>query len=382
MKTYLIHTETICGHQLEYLHHLYLGAMERPSDRFIFLVPVRFTVDSAKLEWPEAENIQIEVMNPEDEEPSDSGILSRGWRNSKTIRKYVRQYHATDVVLITLMKYLPFLPFFLNRHVRVCGIIYRIYLYEWQQESRLMRWQDAFKYLLLSRLRVFHRVLMCNDSASAHYLNRLFHTTKFRYMPDPVGALPDYPGRDIREELGISQSEKVFLHPGSMYSYKNSLGILRALCLLDEKSPNKPVVIFAGQVRDGIRAEFDQLYQQAASHARLFFLQGYLPFERMADLFVTCDDVLIPYSVKGQSSGIVGHAAYYGKPVVVVKGGVIGKMVRKWKLGYLLEDDSETSIYHFLVDALAQSSVSTTGNTYAEAHTIEKFYKTVFDDKI
>ena len=380
MKTYLIHTQTIGGHQLEYLHHLYLGALERPSDRFIFLVPGRFTVDSAKLDWPEADNIQIVVMNSEDEVPSDCGLLSKGWRNSKTIRKYVRQYHVTDVVVITLMEYLPFLPFFLNRHVRVSGIIYRIYLYEWQHESRLMRWQDAFKYFLLSRFRVFHRVLMCNDSASAHYLNRLFHTTKFSYMPDPVGALPDYPGRDIREELGISPSEKVFLHPGSMYGYKNTLGILRALCLMDEKRADKPVVILAGQVREGIRAEFDQLYQQAASHARLFFLQGYLPFERMADLFVTSDYVLIPYSVKGQSSGIVGHAAYYGKPVVVVKGGVIGKMVRKWKLGYLLEDDSATSICHFLDDALDQAPVSTTGNTYAEEHTIKKFYKTVFDD--
>ena len=129
----------------------------------------------------------------------------KGWRNAKTIRRYVRQYHATDVVVITLMEYLPFLPFFLPRRVRVCGIIYRIYLYEWRHESRLMRWQDAFKYFLLSRFRVFHRVLMCNDSASAHYFNRLFHTTKFRYMPDPVGALPDYQGRDIREELGISR---------------------------------------------------------------------------------------------------------------------------------------------------------------------------------
>lgn len=380
MKTYLIHTPVISGHQLEYLHHLYLGALERPSDRFFFVVPGRFTIDSAKLEWPEAEHIQILVMNPEDEVPSDCGLLSKGWRNAKTIRKYARQYHVTDVVVITLMEYLPFLPFFLPRRVRVSGIIYRIYLYEWQHESRLMRWQDAFKYFLLSRFRVFHRVLMCNDSASAHYLNRLFHTAKFRYMPDPVGALPDYPGHDIREELGISRSEKVFLHPGSMYGYKNTLGILRALCLMDEKRTSKPVVIFAGQIRDGIKEEFNRLYQKASSHGRLFLLEGYLPFERMADLFVTCDYVLIPYSVKGQSSGIVGHAAYYGKPVVAVKGGVIGKMVRQWQLGYLLEDDSETSICRFLDEALDRTPVSTVGNTYAEEHTIQKFYHTVFDD--
>lgn len=380
MKTYLIHTQTIGGHQLEYLHHLYTGALERSSDRFIFAVPARFKTDAAKLEWPEAENIQIVVMNPEDEVPSDCGILTKGWRNSKTIRKYVRQYHATDVIVITLMEYLPFLPLFLNRHVRVCGIVYRVYLYEWQDESRLMKWLDIFKYLLLSRCKVFDRVLMCNDSASSHYLNRLFHTAKFRYMPDPVGSLPDYAGRDIREELGISRSERVFLHPGSMNSYKNTLGVLKALCLLDEKSLRKPVVIFAGQVSKDIREAFDRLCQLAASHARLILLEGYLPFERMADLFVTCDYVLIPYSAKGQSSGIVGHAAYYGKPVVVAKGGVIGKMVRQWKLGYLLEDDSEDSIYRFLNDALDRAPVSMSGNTYPEEHTVGKFCKTVYGD--
>ena len=380
MKTYLVHTQTIGGHQLEYLHHLYLGALERPIEQFIFVVPSRFTIDATKLEWPEAENIKIVVMTHVDEVPSDCGILSKGWRNSKTIRKYVRQYHATDVILISIMEYLPFLPLFLNSHTRVCGIVYRIYLYEWWNESRLMKCLDVFKYLLLSRCRLFHRVLMCNDSASSQRLNRLFHTTKFRYMPDPVAALQDYQGHSLRDELGISKSDKVFLHPGSMNSYKNTLGILKALCMFNKESAQKPVVIFAGQVRQGIRKEFEEFYQKAQAHARLFLLEGYLSFEKMADLFMTSDYVLIPYSIKGQSSGIVGHAAYYGKPVVVAKGGVIGKMVRKWKLGYLLDDHSATSIYRFLFSSLDRVPASTVGNSYADDHTIMAFCSVVFDE--
>ncbi|SEM55696.1 Glycosyltransferase involved in cell wall bisynthesis [Prevotella sp. ne3005] len=380
MKTYLIHSQTIGGHQLEYLHHLYLGALERPSDRFFFAVPSRFTIDSAKLEWPEAEHIQILVMNPEDEVPSDCGLLSKGWRNSKTIRKYVRQYHVTDVVVITLMEYLPFLPLFLHRRVRVCGIIYRIYLYEWQHESRLMRWQDAFKYFLLSRFRVFHRVLMCNDSVSAHYLNRLFHTTKFRYMPDPVGALQGYAGRSIREELGISQSDKVFLHPGSMNCYKNTLGILRALYSMDRSDLQNMVFIFAGQVKKDIKEDFEFLYKKVNTKVHLVLLEGYLPFEKMADLFETCDYVLIPYLAKGQSSGIVGHAVYYGKPVIVVGKGVIGKIVRKWRLGHLLRDSSEGSIcwiLRYLMNNTPEYSMKR--EDYLTGHSIEKFNHAIYE---
>ena len=36
MSTFLIHTQTIGGHQLEYLHHLYMGALKRDSDSLLY----------------------------------------------------------------------------------------------------------------------------------------------------------------------------------------------------------------------------------------------------------------------------------------------------------------------------------------------------------
>ncbi len=377
MRTYLIHTQTIGGHQLEYLHHLYMGALGKTDDSFVFVVPQRFKDDSCRLVWPVADHIVVDVMKDGEEPPLDCGLLKKGWINSRTIRNYCNKYHATDVITISVMEYLPYLPF-LVRNVRFSGIVYRIYLYEWTEESWSMRLQDVLKYWIISKFRVFHRTFICNDSASAQCLNRLYKTNKFQMMPDPVSSLQSYVGQDLRNELGISKEKICFLHPGSMNSYKNTVGILKALMLLDDKSCKDIVVIFAGQVSKDIKEEFDSLYSKVSSRVQAFLFDGYLTFEKMADLFATCDYVLVPYKVKSQSSGIVGHAAYYGKPVIAVHGGVIGKMVRRWHLGNLLENPSAVCICHCIKCVLDDPICNTQGNSYLESHSKEMFCNTIY----
>jgi len=379
MKTYIIHSQTVGGHQLEYLHHLYLGAIKRYYDEFIFVVPKRFVEDSKRMDWPVANNIKIDIMEENEEPPSNCGLLKKGWINSKTICKYCKKYSATDVITISIMEYLPFLPF-LVRNVRFSGIVYRIYLYEWSSESRTKRLLDALKYQLMSSFKVFHKVHLCNDSASAACLNRIFTTNKYRMMPDPVSSLQNYKGKNLRDELGISHSKKILLHPGGMSEYKNTIGILKALEMLDQDTRDSIVVIFAGQVVKSIRDEFNILYNRNKTRVQMFLFEGFLPFETLADLFTTCDYVLVPYNVKSQSSGIVGHAAFYGKPVVAMNGGVIGKMVKKWHLGELLYRSSEVSLYQFLCSLKNAKIYDTNGNTYLESHTVEMFNKALLDD--
>ena len=157
MRIFLVHTQTIGGHQLEYLHHLYMGAVCRPHNQFIFVVPKRFEKDSRLLEWPTSDNVRIQVMEDNEEPSSNCGLLKKSLINTKTIRKYCKKYKTTDVLTVSIMEYLPFLPF-LVRNVRFSGIIYRVYLYEWKEESRSKKIQDALKYLILRWFKVFHKV--------------------------------------------------------------------------------------------------------------------------------------------------------------------------------------------------------------------------------
>lgn len=380
MKTFLIHTDEIGGHQLEYIHHLYEGALSMPLDTFYFILPKRFEIDSSRFEWPHSDNIRIIILKKGEEAPRNCNLLKKGWLNSKVIGRYAKEFKVTDVITISIMAYLPFLPLFLNKNVRFSGIVYRIYLYEWKDESISMKIQDAVKYWIMSRCKVFHRIFMCNDSASAYCLNRIFKTDKFRFMPDPVASLRDYEGNNVREKLGIADDKVVLLHPGGMNPYKNTIGILRALDMLEKDCCNKLAVIFAGQVTKEIKADFDILYNKVGQKIQLLLFNGYLPFEYLADLFVSCDYVLVPYNVKSQSSGIVGHAAYYGKPVIAMGGGVIGKMVRKWHLGSLLYRSSDVSLYQYLCSLKYLEKYDTVGNHYLEEHSIEMFNKTLLGE--
>ena len=59
------------------------------------------------------------------------------------------------------------------------------------------------KYIIFSRLNVFYKVFILNDTAAASYLNRLYNTDKFYYLPDPIASLQNYKPKDIRHKYNI-----------------------------------------------------------------------------------------------------------------------------------------------------------------------------------
>lgn len=375
MKQYLIHCTSVSGHHLEYIHHLYMGAMERSNNNYRFVLPSQFREKKGLYDWPIAPHITIEQMRNVDEEIDNYGLIKKSYLKAKNLNRYVAQYGITDVILIDLISYLPFLPLFIDGKVNVKGILYRIYLYDWKSNPCLKKLVDILKYVLFVKFEVFEKIFILNDSSAASYLNKLYHTSKFFYLPDPVSSNRDYKGMSVRKKYGISSDKILFLHPGGMLPYKGTIEILRALDLMDESNLSKISVVFAGRVTSSIRKEFFNLLYRLEGKVELIVLEGFLSFTDLADLFVSCDYVLIPYKVKCQSSGIVGHAAYYNKPVVVATGGVVGKMVKKWHLGPLLSSSSSVEICRFLCNPRPFIS---DGGKYVKSHSVESFCEALF----
>lgn len=347
MKT-LVHCTAIGGHQLEYIHHFYMGACKRPEREYIFLVPKRFVEDSKSLVWPESNNIKIDFFEEEEVNSIGDGLIKKPFDKAKNLGKYVKKYNVDKVVLIDLISYIPFIPLFVPSHVMVYGIIYRIYLYEWKEESKIKKVLDVIKYLVMSRCKVFSKVFILNDNSAANYLNKLYHTKKFSYLPDPV--VSDIPNEivDMRKVLNIAPDKIVLLHPGGMLPYKNTLNILRAISASSKGILDKFVFIFAGKVTEQIKTEFFILLAENKDRANIVLDDGFLPYSKLASYFKASDIILAPYSVKSQSSGIIGMSALHNKPVVVVGKGVIGKLVRRFHLGILLENPAVESIRSYL----------------------------------
>lgn len=374
MNTVLIHCPYIGGHQLEYAHHLYIGAMENKEKKYIFIMPQRFNVDSTKKEWPESSNISFHILSEEEEDTMSASMLKQAYYRSKNLSKYIRMYNATEVILIELILYHPFLPLFVSSNVRVSGILYRIYLYDWKFEYFFKKVLDVFKFFIFSKCKVFDRVFILNDEISSKLLNRIYKSNKFQYLSDPVASVHVQSPIDIRSQYRIPIGNKIILHAGGMGWYKGTIEILKAIDALSEEHLRHYTFIFAGQVSDDIKVEFDYLYRKIKDRVQIIFIEGFLPFELLGNLFIACDRVLIPYSVRSQSSGIVGHAAFYQKAVIAVEGGIIGKLVRKFKLGILIPQSDYQSIMKVLE---LYPNHHFDNNEYVRSHTVEKFYETI-----
>lgn len=374
MKVYLIHCTSVAGHHLEYIHHLYMGALARQDNEYHFVLPAAFQDKKYIFNWPETDHIHIDILDIEDG-VDDLGLLKKSWLKARSLGKYIKRFRITHVILIDLISYIPFLPLFVPFRIKVRGILYRIYLYDWPVSNWKKKSEDIVKYLIFSRLKVFDKVFLLNDSTAAAYLNKLYKTNTFHFLPDPVASSREYKPRDIRGRYNISSDEIVYLHPGGMLPYKGSLDILRALCEMEKSALSNVVVLFAGRVTPNIKEKFFEMFEELKKKMHIVLIEGFLPFEDLADLFFSCDFVLIPYKVKSQSSGIVGHSAFYHKPVIVAREGVIGKTVRKWKLGYILKEPSASEIKHFIEKP---QYCEVDGSSYVLSHSVERFCEIIY----
>lgn len=373
MKKVLFYFPRSAGHRLEYLHHLYMGAMSEKDNNYVFAVAKDFYFNRDTFNWPEASNISFYDI-PDKYIKSVPNVLKSSYYRCRGLGASVKSIKPDEVVVVDMIEYVPFLPLFVPSSVKVSGIIYRIYLYEWSTESISMKIQDWLKYKIFSTFRVYDRIFMLNDSEAAIELNRRFKSSKFKYLADPVAVINSPERLSIREAFNIPEGNIILLHPGGMLPYKGTLEILEALLLLDKEKAKKITVIFAGQVTKSIRERFFILFEKVKERVQVILDEGFLPFEKLGGYFVECDWVLIPYKIKSQSSGVVGHAAYFKKPVIAVKGGLIGNNVEKYKLGVLLDDASPNSIKGILENL---PSCNVQENKYVEIHSIEAFTNTI-----
>ena len=367
---YLIYCPRIAGHRLEYIHHLYLGAIKRKNKNYVIVVPREFDLIKNKFKWPLANNITFCYIEKEIIQSFKCNFILSELRKCKHLQNVIKVYKPEEVIVLDMIEYVPFLPLFVSSKVKVSGIIYRIFLYEYKEEGIIKRFLDVFKYKWMSAFPVYDRIFILNDIKSAAEINTRFSSSKYLYLPDPVVPIEKIDEFDFRDEYKIPKDNVILLHPGGMLPYKGTIEILKALNLLDGKSLNNITIIFAGRVTESIKEEFDALCNCIKTKVQLIVEEGFLPYERLGALIKQCDWLLIPYKTKSQSSGIVGHAAYFEKPVIAVKGGVIGNIVSTHKLGVLIDSPTPECIKDAI---LSIPDKITCKNNYCKVNTIENF---------
>lgn len=345
MKTLIFET-SVSGHHLEYLHHYYMGALSHKEENYIIMVPKEFLKVDYKYKWPKADHITFEYFEPEDEILlQELNFYKLGWNVSRILNKAVRSKKIDKVLLTMLMQFIPFIIFLLPRNVSVRGIMYKIYLYEEEKMSWIRLVTERIRFWLAVHSVVIEKIFVLNDMDSVQKLNCIYKTDKFRFLPDPVPEVDMRKVRDMRKELNIPCNDTIYLHFGSLDQRKGTIDILKAIIETTCQEMSSKTFIFAGKQKECLRNVFHTLLQEAKTKANILVFDDFCSYEFLNNLCFTCDVILMPYHQTNLSSGLLGYAAFFGKPVVGPNNGLIGRLIRKYQLGSVTDRPIKKEVF-------------------------------------
>lgn len=377
--TTIVFTNSLDGHHLEYIHHVYEMAVKDIENSYVFLLPVSFAEKQAKFEWILTKNVRFDFFE-EYREIKTKNVLKRllgsSYKTTKIVAQAVKKFNPQYVYTNLMIGFVPFAPIFIKRRVRLIGIIYRIYLYDVGIRSKWSIFQDRLKYLVMSKFNVFYRIMILNDKTGAHQLNKIYNTNKFVPIPDPYIPLDRKGIEDIRKGYGIENSKILFAHFGAMNSNKGTLDLLESLVKLTGEECSRYSFFLAGKVDEKIKQHFSALVDDVKNKVQIIVKDEYCSYEFFASLCVACDAIVIPYKRTAQSSGLIGYASQFGKPVIAPAKGLLGQLVREFGLGIQIDNISSENLiaaYH----KIALGNYQKPSKRYCEENTIENFQKTI-----
>ena len=232
------------------------------------------------------------------------------------------------------------------------------------------------KYLLMVKAKVFNRIFILNDQEGAETLNKQFNTEKFVPLPDPYVPIPVDHLTDFRKENGIPLDKKLFVQFGTLCTNKSTLEILESIKLLSEEEKQHFAFAFAGRVYDEIKARFYELVIELKKDVQVIVIDQYCSYETFASMCVACDAILTPYRRTAQSSGLIGYASQFHKPVIAVNSGLLGNLVRQHKLGLLIDSVDGESLAGAYRN-IAAGKVPPPTSSYFEQNSVERFQEVV-----
>ena len=380
----IIFSHRIDGHFLEYVHHVYELALEKKEHHFVFLLPNSFLDVKEKFEWETKDHIAFDLYDDFKSTNIRRGLfqlLEESNRVSKFVAQAAKKHKAEYVFSNTIINFVPFAPLHFKKPVKLMGVVYRIYLHDMDCRNKVAVFLDKLKYKLMVHSRVFYKIFVLNDPESASKLNKLYKTAKFLPIADPYVPISTEHLEDIRELFGIEKSKKLFVHFGAMNTNKATLEILESMKGLTPEEKRNYSFFFAGRVESDIKDRFYQLYEELKNDVQIIVKDEFCSYEFFASLCTACDAILTPYRRTAQSSGLIGYASQFGKPVIAVTKGLLGQLVREYELGVLIDDNDPDSM-EAGYRRIAEGNFKKPTKKYCEQNSIESFQKTIIDSLV
>ena len=369
----IIFSHEVKGHYLEYLHHIY-DMCRKMDEEYLFYVPEQFKDIKCLLYWEPTANVKFEYIPQETYKYYMSlGIVKRSFHLSKLLKTQIQKYKSKTIFCCSLITILPYAPFVIQSNVKISGIIYMIYLHRWRELSFMGKFKNVLKYVLMSYSKNIHRILILNDQKSVNKLNSLYRSKKFHYLPDPYVPIQNSNRQiTIRKQYCIESEKILFSHFGALNSNKGTLDFLKSLTILPQEISSKSHFFLAGRVDGEIKEEFYQIYDRLKNKISITLIDEFCSYEFLGDLCKESDAIVIPYKRTSQSSGVIGYASQFGKPVIAPDKGLLGDLVRDFKLGITIPDLSATSLIN-AYKIILEGNYLNPDTTYCKSRTVKLF---------
>jgi len=373
MKTTIIFSHSGTGHVLEYFSHLYNYCCGVENRQFVFVVPDSFEKLMDKAEWPDCNRISFDYI-PQNEisEYLKLGYWKSLWKITKLLRKTVTKYHADRVLSLFWFPLVPFGVFMMPSYTKISAIFYDVFLRDIDTMSSKGIIKNRFFYYLLAKSTSIYKCFILNDEAIAQTLNNRYNTDKFVYLPDPYVPLDNQQTTDLRKVYNIPESSIVFLHFGGLAIRKGTINILKAIKEMLPGEKESLYFIFAGVITNDIHDEFYSLVNELQGSSHIIVEDGFCSYDFLAGLCYACDAILIPYLYTNRSSGLLGYASQFGKPLLAPNTGLLGKLIKKYHLGLTAEVDTPEGIVN-IIKRFASEDVVAPNNEYCKNNSVALF---------
>lgn len=357
------------GHIVEYVQHLIDYICESPTKSFFFILDKKLLAKDRNFSWNKNKNIHfIFFTDKEKTKLRHQNPLIKSIYQSIYLRRKSLELNASNIFLIELKTSMPFLSFLAPKRTKISGIIYDIFSYN-KSMGRLRRFFEKLWYYSMVRSSRIKNILILNDNSFSDQMNKKYNTDKFQFLPDPVPSTCNSKVVSLIDKFGLNNNDRIFLHFGSLQQRKGCLTILQSIKLLNPIYYKQYVFIFAGKVESKIKDIFyNEYYECINKGARILLFDEFCKNEFLNNLCYTSDYILIPYLNTNQSSGIIGYSAFYRKPVIGPDEGLIGHLIKKYRLGIAIKDLDKFK----LAEIYAQYFTSE-GSDYIKTHTVKDF---------
>jgi glycosyltransferase involved in cell wall biosynthesis len=399
-STLMLFDLSIYGHHPSYIQYLIAHWRDRQlPGRLEIVVSPPFSSEHADVVEFAAQCDRVGVRAISNAEHAQLAPRTNGWTRAKRafqewelFCQYARSVQATQGLLMYFdtAQY----PLALKRpspcpfsaiYFRPSFHYERCFDYSLSWKERLQQIREK---VILDRVLAHRKLqtLFCLDPFAIEAIDRINSDKNAVHLPDPVPVNCQISTdlNALRQRLEIEPYRRIFLMFGALTGRKGIYQLLEAIAQLSPQQCQKLCVLFVGEANPRDRDRIERKIQTLCETKPIQIVRHYefVPDDDVPAYFQLADVALAPYQKHVGMSGIVQFSAATQTPVLSSDYGLMGELVRRYRLGLAVDttvpQHLSRGIGQLLQGDLSQWCDRAKMQQFAQQNSIERFTETIF----